>query len=295
MNRSALMTAACCCALVSGVPGARAAAIDQQVAADPHGSVEITDTEGVITCIGWDQAQVAVRGELGPGAERVDVERSGNTVTVKVVRLVSSAVLSGSTRLEVQLPAASTLHVQAVNASVSVRGFIGEQHLQTVSGEVQTEAAGADLDLKTVSGAIRVHGNNSRVHVSLNTVNGKTHLSNVSGDIDADTVSGDFEATQSALGRVRIKAISAAVILGGRLNPDAHVELSSITGNSQLHWSNAEDANIQIETLGGEVHTCFANNPPVNGPGSSWRNVKAGAAAEVHVRSLSGSAEICNK
>jgi len=70
------MTAACCWALVS-VPGARAAAIDQQVAADPHGIVEIADTEGVITCSGWDQAQVAVRGELGPGAERVDVERVG--------------------------------------------------------------------------------------------------------------------------------------------------------------------------------------------------------------------------
>jgi len=293
-HRIGLMTAACCWALVS-VPAARAAAIDQQVAADPHGIVEITDTEGVITCSGWDQAQVAVRGELGPGAERVDVERSGNTVTIKVVRPLKSGVLSGSTRLEVQLPAASTLHVQAVNASVSVRGLIGELHLQTVSGEIQTEAAGADLDLKTVSGAILVRGNNSRVHVSLNTVNGKTRLSNLLGDIDADTVSGDLEATQSAFGRVRIKSISAGVTLAGRLNPDAHVELSSITGNTQLRWSNALDANIQIETLGGEVHTCFANNPAVNGPGSSWRNVNSGAAAEAHVRSLSGSTEICNK
>jgi hypothetical protein len=70
------------------------------------------------------------------------------------------------------------------------------------------------------------------------------------------------------------------VTLAGRLNPDAHEELSSITGNTQLRWSNALEANSQIETLGGEVQTCFANNPAVNGPGSSWRNVNSGAAAE---------------
>jgi hypothetical protein len=47
-----------------------------------------------------------------------------------------------------------------------------------IGAHSQTEAAGPDLDLdlKTVGGAIDVHGNNSPVHVSLNSANGKIHF-----------------------------------------------------------------------------------------------------------------------
>ena len=286
------------CGVAGSLPALCAEVINQRLDADAHGTVEITDAEGAINVSGWDRPQVEVTGELGADAERVDVERSGSTLTIKVAKRMSGSVFSGGTRLEVKLPAASSLRASSVSAAVSVRGLIGAQHLQTVNGNIDTEAAAADLDLKSVDGNIQVRGSGQNLRLTLSTVNGKIDLHNVNGDIDADTVSGDLAADKATLRHARIKTISGNVTLGGRLAADARIEVSSINGSLHLHWANAQDANIQVEYFGGDIHTCFAGNPVEKaqyGPGSSWRNVKQGASSEVHAKSLSGSTEICDK
>jgi len=299
MNRLVVMAALLCgAALAANPPWALgAASFGQHVDADPNGTVDITDTEGVLDCTGWDKPAVDVSGTLGADAQRVDVQRSGSTVTIKVVRRLNGKVFSGATHLQVKLPSASGLRVSTVSAAVAVRGMSGAQHLQSVNGNLQTEAA-ADLDMKTVNGSIRARGNGSRVRLSLTTVNGSVELRELRGDIDADTVSGNLDIKDATLSHARIKTISGSVDLEGRLAVDAAVEVSTISGQLQLHWANAQDANVQIESFSGDIRSCFGNNPVVRpqfGPGRSWRNVKQGTVATAHIKTLSGSAEICNK
>lgn len=47
------------------------------VPADPRGQVAIGNFAGSLTITGWDRSEVDVKGQLGPGVERVDVQRDG--------------------------------------------------------------------------------------------------------------------------------------------------------------------------------------------------------------------------
>ena len=76
---------------------------DQEVAAEAHGVVEISNVAGEIQVSGWDRPEVSVRGDLGAGVERVEVTSEGNRTLIKVV-LPSMAFHNGSADLKVQIP-----------------------------------------------------------------------------------------------------------------------------------------------------------------------------------------------
>ncbi|MBV9912389.1 MAG: hypothetical protein JOZ93_07420, partial [Sinobacteraceae bacterium] len=53
------------------VAAARAdeSSFEKKVAADPHGTVEISNVSGKVTVSGWDDSEVEVRATLGAGAQ----------------------------------------------------------------------------------------------------------------------------------------------------------------------------------------------------------------------------------
>src|ERR1700733_10793677 len=84
--------------------------IAEQVAADPHGNVEINNVAGSVEVQGWDKAQVQVTGTAGSDVDRVSVSGDPAHVTVQVItrqnRLWGS---DGSARLIVHVPAKSSV------------------------------------------------------------------------------------------------------------------------------------------------------------------------------------------
>ena len=46
--------------------------INKRAAADPTGSVEVSNVSGTVTVTGWDRNEVEVTGELGEGTERLE-------------------------------------------------------------------------------------------------------------------------------------------------------------------------------------------------------------------------------
>ena len=76
---------------------------DKQVAAQPRGIVEISNTSGSVEVTATDRAEVVVHGELGDGVERVDVTSEPDRTVIKVV-LPSHSSRDGDAKLRVQVP-----------------------------------------------------------------------------------------------------------------------------------------------------------------------------------------------
>mgnify|MGYP000844863217 CR=1 FL=1 len=301
MNRSLLPACTllfACSAALAALPARAEQAIDQKVAADPHGAVEISNSVGSIHCTGWDRPEIQISGEMASSAARLDVQQQGATTYIRVLTRNGGMTGTGETDLEIKMPAGSSLRVSAVSADVEVRGITGDQRLQSVSGDVQTEAAKADVALKSISGNVKVHGKAAPIHTSLSTVSGDVSVLDVAGELELDTVSGDVTIDMASLTRARLKTISGDVLMTARLSPDVRIDGSSVSGNLRLRWPGAEGAAIEMESFSGDISSCFGGTPvqrPTYGPGSSWRHSPAGAKGDIHLKSMSGDINLCNR
>lgn len=279
--------------------GAAAAfeAIDQRLPADVHGTVEISNSDGLILCEGWDKPEVQISGELDDSAGQLEVRQQGSTTTIRVMSR-RGGMFRNDAELHVKVPMASSIRVSAVSADVDVRGITGDQRLQSVSGDMQTEAAAAAVSLKSISGNLRVRGKKMPLRLSISTVSGNASILDLSGELELDTVSGEMDIDMSALTRARVKTISGDLVMTARLAPDPRLDVSTVSGNLRLRWPGAENATIDMETFSGEIGSCFGGIPvqrPQYGPGSSWRYAAANAKGDIHIKSMSGDITLCNR
>ena len=60
--------------------------VNQELAADLQGAVDINNTSGTVIVSVWDKPMVAVSGKLGEDVERLDFARHGNDIVVHVIR-----------------------------------------------------------------------------------------------------------------------------------------------------------------------------------------------------------------
>ncbi len=293
-----ILAATLCAVAVAGAHSASASqSIDQKVPADPHGTIEISNTSGTIHCIGWDRPEIQITGELSGSAERLDVQTQGTTVSIRVLQRMG-IISHGDNDLEIKAPFGSSLRVSGVSADINVRGITGEQRLQSVSGDVETEAAAADLVLKSISGNLKLRGKNNPLRTTASTVSGDISLVNVGGELDLDTVSGDVDIDMNTVSRARMKTISGDIGMVGRLSSDSRIDLSSVSGSLHMRWPGAEKANVEVESFSGDITSCFGNvdvQRPKYGPGSSWRYAVAGATSDIHIKSMSGDVNVCNR
>ena len=287
--------------LTSLFPGASTRAsetVDQKLAADPHGTVEINNRDGSVHCVGWDKPEVQINGELAGSAERLDVQTEGKTISIRVIMRNGGIHISGSSDLTVKIPAGSSLRISGVSADIDVRGITGEQKLQSVSGDMRTEAAASDLSLKSISGNIKARGKNGVARTSVSTVSGNAEVIDVAGELELDTVSGDVELVMGTVSRARLQAISGDVSMTGQLNKDARIDVSSVSGDLRMRWMGAENSTVELESFSGDISSCFGHIEVQHakfGPGSSWRYAVSGSAADIHVKSLSGDVSLCNR
>src|SRR5512135_785190 len=119
-------------------PGLAAAGspINKRTAADPTGTVEISNVAGSVLVTGWERPEVEVTGELGDGSERLEFTKAPKLTRIKVI-LPDRSYHVDETDLVVKVPFGSVLSINAVSADVRIQNVRGAQRLQTVSGDIQ--------------------------------------------------------------------------------------------------------------------------------------------------------------
>jgi len=251
-------------------------AIQQRVAADPQGTVEIVSVAGSIDVSGWDRSEVEVTGTVGDQVDHVDLNASNGRVTVHVVPSAGSGFGEKMVaRLQVHVPAKSTVVARLVSADLKLSGVTGEVKLQTVSGDINGEVGG-DLSANTVSGDVKLTARNAR-------------------SIDIRSASGDISLELGSVTRGRLKSVSGDVSATLTLAPDAQLEGQSVSGDLSFEFTSAPAGDFDIQSFSGDIDNCFGPKPVESryGPGTRLTFRNGEGRAHVSAETKSGDVRLC--
>ena len=292
------MTLCAAAVLLAASPAIRAGTpINERAAADPAGSVEVSNVAGTVRVTGWDRDEVEVTGELGKGAERLEFAVADKVTRIKVI-MAGKSYDGEDTDLQIHVPAASRLSVNTVSADIEVQGLLGAQRLQSVSADIRTAAAGEDVECKSVSGDITVNGSFKKGLLTITTVSGDVTALRVAGEVNANTVSGDITLGLGETNRSRVRSTSGDLTLAALLAADGKLDAESISGDVRLELVGAVNAEFDISSFNGEIRNCFgpkAVSTSEYAPGKELRFREGQGSAQVRIKTMNGDINVCRK
>lgn len=272
---------------------------DRQVAADPRGIVEVSNTSGKIEVSGWDRPQVSVHADVS-SSENIDVRNDHGRTTITVRRTGGGwgFGFDGSVDLRIKIPRASELDVTGVSADIGSTDVLGTQRLKTVSGSIRADIAQADVEAKTVSGEVTLRGNGRPAEMHITTISGNIRLDHGAGDLEATTTSGDLTAQLDPARSVRLHTISGDMSVRGRLTKDADVDGQTVSGEAKLYVGAENGYEYEVTTFSGSIHNCFnaqAEKTSRYSPGERLSGSLGNGAAHVRLKTMSGDIDLCDK
>ncbi len=298
MMRHPLFSTVTAALLVAG-PAAHAWGhdLDQQVSADPRGSVEISNFSGRVEVTGWDQPQVSVHSVLSSDAVKVDVHNDHGHTNI-TVRLHGGFWGGGEADLRIKVPRGSELDVTSVSADVISSGVVGTQRLKTVSGRIKADFAQADVEAKTVSGDVDLKGDGKPAELHLSTISGSIRLEHGAGDVEATTVSGDLNIQLDPGRSIRTRTTSGRTVILGSLTKDADLDAQSVSGTIKLHAAPQGGYEYEASTFSGSIDNCFhaqAERTSRYGPGERLNGTLGKGGGHIRMKTMSGQIDLCDK
>ena len=275
-----------------------ARSFDKEVAADPNGTVEVSNVSGKVEVTGWDQPRVSVHAELSGDVSDIEVnsERGRTTISVRFPRATFFG--GGDAHLKIMIPRGSECDVSAVSADVSSSGVLGAQRLKSVSGSIVADIAQADVEAKSVSGDITLRGNGKPGALHATSISGTVRLDRGAGDIEANTVSGDLKVSLDPGRSVRMRTTSGDVAIQGRLAKDADLDAQTVSGDVSLRAAPEGGYSYEVATFSGSISNCFnatAERTSKYGPGERLSGTRGTGGAHVRIKTMSGDVELCDR
>jgi DUF4097 and DUF4098 domain-containing protein YvlB len=273
--------------------------VDQQLPADPHGVVEISNVSGTVEVTGWDQSQVSINGDIPSDADNLDVksERGHISITVRFPSMNFSFGGHGAD-LHIKVPRASEVDVTTVSADIASTGVTGQQRLKTVSGSVKGDFSQSDVEAKTVSGSVALRGDGKPTGLHLATISGTIRLEHAAGDVEASTTSGGINLTLDSARSVRMRTVSGGIGFRGKLTKDADFDTQTVSGDVRVHADSENGFEYDATTFSGDIEDCFnvkAEKTSRYAPGERLSGSLGNGSAHVRLKTMSGDIELCDK
>lgn len=298
--RMALLLSTAVVALAAGaaVRAAERHSSDQQVNADPRGTIEVSNFAGRIEVTGWDQPLVSVHSNLSGDIDNVDIQSDHGRTSIKVRMHGFSFGFRGEAELDIKIPKGSELDVTSVSAEVISSGVVGVQRLKTVSGSIRAEIGPGDAEAKTVSGDIVLRGSGKPGALHTTSISGSIRLERGAGDVEATTVSGDLSVQLDPGRTIRMRNTSGRISIQGKLTKDADVDAQTVSGEVRLHAPAENGYEYELSTFSGEIRDCFHVKPAKTseyGPGERLNGTLGKGDGHVRIKTMSGSIDLCDK
>lgn len=286
----------------TSLPAFAGTPINQSRPLDPRGRVEVENLKGSIEVRAWDRAEVRIEGQLGEGAEKLEVDGSGKRVRIAVKYPSRSGMLNFARRdrteptvLRLMVPLRADLDLSAVAADITAWGVAPKSlKVQNVSGDTTVAGAPEDIEVSTVSGALDLTVN--RGNLRAESVSGDIRVRGRLGEeVDVESVSGDIDlrVLDSAVRRLDGASVSGDMRLQMALAPRARVRLESVSGDIGLRLPRDVSAEVRAESFNGTLRAPGATvERPRHGPGSSLRQRYGSGDADVSIETFSGDAEL---
>lgn len=306
MSTSILRMTILAASLALAGEAAHASSFQRQVAADPHGEVEVSNVSGRIVITGWDQPTVSVTADLPGDSPRVKITGGHGRTNVCVVYNGSDSCNSSgsgwfigrtSVDLELHVPRGSELEVSGVSADITSRSVTGSQHLHAVSGDIDAELGSGNDEVSSVSGTIVLRGSGQDGTLNVTSVSGDLTVSNAAGDVEARTVNGTLRATLGTVRLVRLNTTSGNIGLSARLAAGGTVETETVSGDQKVNVSAPGGYSYEARAFSGDIEDCFGQEPDKSeyGPGSHLTGTRGGGDGHIRIKSLSGDVSLCDR
>jgi len=174
----------------------------------------------------------------------------GATVTIKrrgSIRRLFGGSESGRTRIAIEVPTRSDVHLHTSGGSVSASRLTGAVEVRSSGGGLDIEAIEGNVDGGTSGGGIRVHG--VRGNVVANTSGGGITVTDAGGSVKADTSGGGI-TIDSVGGDLRASTSGGGVDVRGA---GGRVEASSSGGGVTVRFAAGNSSGGVVSSSGGPV------------------------------------------
>ena len=271
--------------------------IDETRPLDATAEVSLDNIKGKITVDVWDRPEIHIGGFLGDGVEGLDIDGNAAKLSVEVDYPEGGGGWFGiggtgadESDLEVKLPAGVELSIDAVSATVDVRGVSGRRlSIDGVSGDINVDSGAHEIEIDVVSGSLTLRARSR--DVSLESVSGDIDLrGEVSGEISVESVSGSLHVENGT----NLHAVSAGVVSGDielhtSLASGARIRAESLSGDLELVLPASTSARLSAESFTGRLRSDAGKvEKPEHGPGSSLDTVLGGGDGEIELETFSG-------
>jgi DUF4097 and DUF4098 domain-containing protein YvlB len=229
--------------------------VDARRAAAADAIVEIDGAGGSLRIVGWDKAEVWVKGTLGNGAEGLDLSGTARRVTIDVDTMGHPDSVKSD--LEIHVPAGARIEVSAMSADISVSDVSGTVTADTVAGNVSVTGSAREIALESVNGSVTAACACARAH--LESVNGAVTVTGGHGDVDASTVNGALTVTGGRFDRAKLETVNGRITFEGELVPRATLGVESVGGSIELRLPAATNADFTVNTFSGTIRNAWGD------------------------------------
>jgi DUF4097 and DUF4098 domain-containing protein YvlB len=190
-------------------------------------TVTVSNVDGSISVQAGSGDEVSVEATITETEDNpwtVDVKQEGSEIHAKACcgscESHQGGNCSGKVHFALRVPSDARLHVRAVSADVAVEGIRGPQSIKTVSGKIEDRGSASSLDVHSVSG-----------HVTL---------------------------SPKTVAETKVRTVSGNVSLKLPANPDAKVQLSTVSGKlngKSVEIGRSTEASFGKGTVAMNIHT----------------------------------------
>ena len=235
-------------------------------------------------------------------AERTTVEYDDGKLKIRAPKTRKNNILRGggeAVDIRIDLPAGSTLRVEAAVATLQATGRLGECRYRTSAGDIRIDEAGP-LSLKTAAGDIgvgRAEGpceiSTSSGVVRIDAIDGPAAIKNSNGDTEIGEITGDLRVRSAngtvvvdrALGTVAAKTARGDIRLGEVAGGPVVAETAF--GRIDVGIRQGVPAWLDLHTSMGRVDSTLATTDPP-GPGEDTIQLRARTAfGDINIRRAS--------
>jgi DUF4097 and DUF4098 domain-containing protein YvlB len=287
MKRAALVLATTLTTVLATAAGLAAqTTVDQKRPAAPDGSVSIENMAGSVKVVGWDRAEVQVKGSVGKGGE-LSFDGSGKRTHVEIES--DHNPMGVKSDLEVFVPAESAVEIEGFQATIDVSGVTGSVKAETVNGSITQAGAAKLVELQSVNGDVGVTGAAGRI--SAETVNGVVTVRDGSGELEASTVNGKLQVGGGPYERAKMESVAGLVRFDAALANRASVSIETVSGSVELLLAAGFGAEFQVSSFSGSISNELgpaAEKPSKWTPQSELRFTTGSGGAQISIETLSG-------
>jgi DUF4097 and DUF4098 domain-containing protein YvlB len=197
---------------------------------------------------------VSIKGNYGSGVDRVDIQSSANSITIKVIYRFGW-IFDGKCDLEIKVPEKSGLAVETVSAKITVSNINNSGNIRSVSGNIKIEGNFADLEARSTSGDIKISGKNESMDIK--TTSGELQIKGSASDIDISSISGDITFEGKYL-HTKVKTVSGDITYNGQ---EINIgDFHSTSGDIVIECIPLSKSDIYAETISGNIEMIVPSN-----------------------------------